>query len=209
MLVGWLSDALGWKLQRATGGTGGMVSATFQAAGWQPIQVVLRSVPNSKLAEGEVSALRIAGARSGTSFSLTVERDPQRARPSATGKFQRLHPTGGEDEAAMEIAQRRAAKHREVIAKNLESLHHTSTGELPGESVPHQPTVVSTERRRAETSDVMLTKIDIGDAQTLRHVQRVPDLSESAMLLELLSSGARDPVYNRALAAAADFMRKL
>ena len=30
-----------------------------------------------------------------------------------------------------------------------------------------------------------------------------------AMLLELLSSGARDAVYNRALARAAELMRKL
>jgi hypothetical protein len=55
----------------------------------------------------------------------------------------------------------------------------------------------------------MLTKIEIGDAETLRHVQRVPDLSEPAMLLELLSGGARDAVYTRSLSGAAELMRRL
>ncbi len=209
LLISWLASALGWMLQRAAAGTGGGVSAVYQAEGWRPVQVAFRSVPKANLAEGEIRALRIAGSQGGASFSLSVQRDPQRVRAPETGEFQRLHPTGGEDDAAMEIAQRRAARHREVVVRNLESLHHTSTGDPPGESVPPHPTVIPRERRRADTGDVMLTKIDIGDAQTLRHVQRVPDLSESAMLLELLSNGARDPVYNRTLAAAADLLRKL
>ena len=209
LLVGWFAKALDWKLQRAVAGTGGVVSALYHAAGPRTVEVALRSVPRSKLAEGEISTVRLGGSAKGTSFSFTVQRDPQRTRPPETGEFQRLHPTGGEDEAGMEIARRRAERHREVISKNLEALHHTNTGDPPGESVPPQPTVVPRERRRVDTSDVMLTKIEIGDAATLRHVQRIPDLSESAMLLELLSTGARDAVYNRSLAGAAELMRKL
>jgi glucose-6-phosphate dehydrogenase assembly protein OpcA len=208
LLLGWLASALDWKLNRAAAGTGGVVSAMY-ASGWRPIQAAFRSVPHSKLAEGEIRALRIAGSLRGQSFSLSIQRDPPRTRGAPAGEFKSQHPTAGEDDAAMEIAQRRALRHREVVVRNLESLHHTHTGEAPGESVPAHPTVVPRERRRADTSDVLLTKIDIGDAETLRHVQRVPDMSESAMLLELLSGGARDPVYNRALAAAADLMRKL
>jgi hypothetical protein len=109
----------------------------------------------------------------------------------------------------MEIARRRAERHRDVVNKNLESLRHTSSGNPPGDSIPQQPTVVPRERRRPDTSEVLLTKIDIGDSGTLRHVQRVPNMGETAVLLELLSAGARDYVYNRALAAAAELMRRL
>jgi hypothetical protein len=209
LLTGWLAGSLGWKLQRAVAGGGGVVSAMYQADGWRPVEVAMRSVKRTNLAEGEIASVRLAGTAGGQSFQFSIQRDPQRERPPQTGEFQRLHPTGGEDEAAMEIARRKAERHREVVTQNLESLHHTSTGEPPGDSVPPQPTVLPTERRRPDTADVMLTKIDIGDADTLRHVQRVPDMSETAMLLELLSNGARDAVYNRALSRAAELMRKL
>jgi len=153
--------------------------------------------------------VRIAGSAQGASFKFSIERDPDRTRHGEGGEFRRVHPTEGEDEAGLEIARRRAERHRGVVTRNLDSLHHTSTGDAPGESVPPQPTVLPSERRRADTSGVMLTKIDIGDGGTLRHVQRVPDMGESAMLLELLSNGARDPVYNRALTRAAELMRKI
>jgi glucose-6-phosphate dehydrogenase assembly protein OpcA len=209
LLVGWLARALGWKLQRAVAGTGGVVSALYLGDASRPIDVAMHSVPRSKLAPGEVATVRLAGSSGGTSFTFSVQRDPQRSRPPETGEFQRLHPTGGEDDAAMEIARRRAERHREAVSRNLEALHHTNTGEPPGESVPPQPTVVPRERRRVDTSEVMLTKIEIGEAETLRHVQRVPDMSEPAMLLELLSAGARDAVYVRSLAGAAELMRRL
>lgn len=209
LLVGWLAASLDWKLQRAVAGPGGVVSAMYQAGGWQPVEVAIRSVPQSHLVEGEVSSVRVAGSTRATSFKFSIQRDPPRERPKQTGEFQRLHPTGGDDDAATEIARRRAERHRDVVTRNLESLHHTSTGEPPGENVPGRPTVLPSERRHPETTDVLLTKIDIGDAETLRHVQRVSNMSESAMLLELLSSGARDPVYNRALVRAAELMRKL
>lgn len=209
LMIAWLSSTLDWKLEHAAAGGGGVVAALFKAEGWRPVQVAFRSVQRGFLAPGEISALRILGTSGGKSFSLSVQRDPQRARPPQTGEFQRLHPTGGEDDAAMEIAQRRASRHREVVSQNLESLHHTSTGEAPGESVPQQPTVIVRERRRADTSDVMLTMIDPGDGETLRHVQRVPPLDASTMLLNVLSAGGRDLVYTRSLAAAAELMLKL
>lgn len=209
LLLGWLASALDWKLQRAVAGTGGVVSAIYQADGWRTVEVAFRSVPRSHLVGGEISSVRIAGAAPSTSFKFSIERDPDRERHGEGGEFRRVHTTGGEDEAGMEIARRRAEKHRDVVTNNRESLHHTNTGDPPGESVPAQPTVLPTERRRADTSDVMLTKIDIGDARTLRHVQRVPEMSEAAMLLELLSGRARDQVYNRALGRAAELMRKL
>jgi glucose-6-phosphate dehydrogenase assembly protein OpcA len=209
LMIGWFSSALGWKLEHAAAGGGGVVAALFKADGWRPVQVAFRSVQRGPLAQGEIGALRISGTAAGKSFSLSIQRDPQRTRPPETGEFQRLHPTGGEDDAAMEIAQRRASRHREVVSQNLESLHHTSTGDPPGESVPRQPTVMARERRRADTSDVMLTMIELGDGDTLRHVQRVPPMDESTMLLNVLSMGARDPVYARSLVAAAGLMRAL
>jgi hypothetical protein len=51
--------------------------------------------------------------------------------------------------------------------------------------------------------------IDIGESETLRHVQRVESEDEATLLLELLSAGAHDPVYSRSLAAAAELMRAL
>ena len=130
-----------------------MVAALFKAEGWRPVQVAFRSVQRGALAQGEISALRIAGTAAGKSFKLSIQRDPQRTRPPETSEFQRLHPTGGEDDAGMEIAQRKATRHRDVVSQNLESLHHTSTGDAPGESVPRQPTVIARERRRQSQTE--------------------------------------------------------
>ena len=51
--------------------------------------------------------------------------------------------------------------------------------------------------------------IQIGDGDTLRHVQRVEPEDEAALLLDLLSSGTHDPVFVRSLAAAAELMRSV
>jgi hypothetical protein len=56
---------------------------------------------------------------------------------------------------------------------------------------------------------VLLTLIDIGEAATLRHVQRVEADDEATVLLRVLSAGAHDVVYTRSLAAAAQLMRSL
>ncbi len=209
LLAGWLVSALGWKLQRAAGGGGGVVAAIYQAEGWRPIQVAFRSVTKSHVMPGEVSALRIAGTSAGQSFSLSIQRDPERSRRSGGAVFSDLHPAGGEDDAGVELAHRRAAQHLNVHEKNREALHHTATGDAPGESLPSRPKVLVSERRRADTSDVLLTMINIGDSETLRHVQRVPPEDEAAILQRVLFMGARDKVFNRSLIAAAELLRAI
>jgi hypothetical protein len=209
MLAGWFASSLGWKLQRAAGGGGGVVAAIYQAEGWRPVQVAFRSMPKAHVMPGEVSALRIAGTSAGQSFSLSIQRDPERARRPEDARFAGLHLTGGEDDAGNELAQRKASRHLGVVEQNRESLHHTSTGDPPGESLPARPKVLASERRRQDTSDVLLTMIDIGEAETLRHVQRVPPEDEAAILQRVLFMGARDPVFSRSLIAAAELMRAI
>jgi hypothetical protein len=93
------------------------------------------------------------------------------------------------------------------LNENREAMHHSATGDPPGESLPPYPTLFVRERRRADTSLVLLTLIDIGGAETLRHVQRVEPEDEATLLLDLLSMGAHDAVYSRSLVAAAELMR--
>jgi len=94
LLIVWMASTLDWKLQRAAAGTGGTVVLHFAAEGWRPVQVALRSVPKDHLAQGEISAVRLAGAAGGKTFQLTVLRDPDRARRVApdigAGAFQSL-----------------------------------------------------------------------------------------------------------------------
>ncbi len=212
-LVGWMASALGWKLQRAVGGAGGVVSAQFEADRWRIVDVAFRSVVKAGLVEGEISRVRIVGSAAGTTFRLSIARAPERTRRPASdlgpAPFQHQHSTGGEDDAGMEIAQRKAAQHREMAFQNRDSLHHTATGDPPGESVPPRPTVFVRERRRADNSMVLLTLIDIGGADTLRHVQRIESNDDASLLVELLAMGAHDAVFARSLAAGAGLMRAL
>jgi glucose-6-phosphate dehydrogenase assembly protein OpcA len=212
LLIGWFASAMGWKVRRAVGGSGGVVVAHFEVEGGRQLEVAFRSVPKAYLAQGEISAVRIAGAASGATFQLSVQRDPERQHrlTSEVGPSeltQRHHP-GGEDDAGLEVALRKAAQHHDMLTRNREALHHTATGDLPGERA-HSSTVLVRERRGADNPLVLLTKIDIGEAETLRHVQRVEIEDEATLLLELLSTGAHDVVYARSLAAAADLMRAL
>jgi glucose-6-phosphate dehydrogenase assembly protein OpcA len=213
LLIGWMASALGWKLQRAVGGAGGTVVAHFSAEGWRPVQVAFRSVPKEHLAPGEISAVRIGGAAKGKTFQLTVLRDPERMRSKApdigAGAYQALHATGGEDDAGLELAQRRAAWHRDVLHENVDNLHHTATGDPPGESSPSRPTVFVRERRREDSTRVLLTMIDIGGAATLRHVQHVEPEDEATLLLDLVAHGTRDHVFARSLVAAAELMHSI
>jgi hypothetical protein len=213
LLIGWMGSALGWKLQKAAGGAGGIVAAQFSAEGWRPVQVAFRSVPKARLAQGEVSAIRIGGVSGGTTFQLSVLRDPERPRRAApdigAGAYQWLHATGGEDDAGLELAQRRAAWHRDVLQESAENLHHTATGDAPGESSPPKPTVFVRERRRDDNSLVLLTLIDIGGAATLRHVQQMDPEDEASLLLDLLAHPTRDHVFSRSLVAAAELMRSI
>ncbi len=211
-LIGWISSALGWKLQRAAGGSGGVVSAQFEAEGWRVVDVAFRSVVKPGLVEGEVSAVRITGTSGGTTFRLSIARSPDRSwRPAVDvgpSEFKELH-AAGDDEAGLEIAHRRAAQHREMAFQNRDSLHHTATGDAPGESAPRGSTVFVRERRNPDNSMVLLTLIDIGQAETLRHVQRIESTDDASLLVQLLALGGHDPVYTRSLAAGAELMRAL
>ncbi|MFI5214512.1 MAG: glucose-6-phosphate dehydrogenase assembly protein OpcA [Gemmatimonadales bacterium] len=210
LLTGWLASTLGWKLQKAAAGAGGVVAAHYAAEGWRPVEVAFRSVPKARLASGEVATVRVGGASGGSTFHLSVQRDPERGRvvePDAA--FKELHLTGGEDDAGLELAERRAEWHRDVLHENREALHHTATGEAPGESMPKTPVVFTRERRRDDASLVLLTMIQIGEGDTLRHVQRVEPEDEAALLLDLLSSGTHDPVFLRSLGAAAELLRSV
>ena len=213
VLIGWIASALGWKLKRAAGGAGGVVSAQFEAEGWRIVDVAFRPVVKTGLVEGEIGAIRIVGASGGTTFRLSIDRAPERTRRPAPdlgpAQFQHLHATGGEDEAGLEIAHRKAAQHREMAFQNRESLHHTATGDPPGESVPPRPTVFVRERRSADNSMVLLTLIDIGGADVLRHVQRIESNDDASLLVEVLALGAHDAVYTRSLAAGSELMRAL
>ena len=212
LLIGWLASAVGWKLVRAAAGGGGVVAAHFSAEGWRPVEVAFRSVPKEQMAQGEISAIRFGGSAKGKTFKLTVMRDPERTRRMApdigAGAYQVLHATGGGDDAGLELAQRKAAWHRDVLQKNGESLHHTATGDAPGQR-PAQPGIFVHERRRADSSLVLLSLIDIGGADTLRHVQRVEPEDEATLLLRLLANGAHDHVYTRSLLAAAELFRAI
>ena len=213
VLIGWIASALGWKLQRAAGGTGGVVSAQYEAEGWRTVDVAFRSVAKAGLVEGEIAAMRIIGTARSTTFKLSIARAPERARPPTPDLgplgFRILHATGGEDEAGMEIAQRKAIQHREMTFQNRDSLHHTATGDAPGENVPRRSTVFVRERRNPDNTVVLLTLIDIGGAETLRHVQRIDSTQDAALLIRVLSLGAHDAVFTRSLAAGAELMRAL
>lgn len=213
VLIGWIASALGWKLQRATGGAGGVVSAQFEAEGWRVVDVAFRPVVKPGLVEGEISTVRIAGGAEGATFRLSIARSPERSRRAVPdigpARFEDRHATGGEDDAGMEIAQRKAAQHREMAFQNRDSLHHTATGDAPGESEPRRPTVFVRERRNPDSSMVLLTLIDIGGAATLRHVQRIEGNDDASLLVQVLGLGAHDAVFTRSLAAGAELMRAL
>jgi glucose-6-phosphate dehydrogenase assembly protein OpcA len=65
------------------------------------------------------------------------------------------------------------------------------------------------ERRRGDTARVLLTMIEIGDSQPFRHVQQLEPEDETALLVELLTTGTHDEVYNRSLTAASELVDRL
>lgn len=207
VITGWMAAALGWKLKRAAAGIGGAVVAHY-AAGDRYVEVTFSPVVKQHLAPGELAGVRIAGASQGTTFRLSVRRDPERSRGALGTAYRSLHTAEGDDEAAVELASRRAEWHRDVLHENLESLHHTATGDPPGESRPAQPVVFAGERRRPDSGHVFLTMIEIGEVPPLRHVQQLEPEDEATLLLDLLSTGTHDEVYNRSLAAASALMDK-
>ena len=208
LMTGWMASALGWKLKRAAAGAGGVVVAHYDAGG-RSVEVDFRPVQKEHLTAGEVSAVRIAGASRGTTFRVTVSHDPERRTRPAEPAYRTLHPTDGEDEASLELTERRAEWHRDVLHENLESLHHTATGDPPGESMPRRPVVMNRERRRPDSERVLLTIIEIGEGAPLRHVQQLEPEDEAMLLVDLLSTGTHDEVFNRSLAAASALVEKL
>ena len=54
---------------------------------------------------------------------------------------------------------------------------------------------------------VLLTLIEIGEGDPLRHVQQLESDDEVSLILDLLSTGTHDEVFNRSLGAAAELMR--
>lgn len=209
LLTGWLASSLGWKLQRAASGSGGVLSARYGAGSWQPVEVNFRSVPRARLAPGEVSAVRIAGASGGQTFRISMHRDPERPAAPGDSAYRSLHRPGGEDEAGIELAKRRSEWHRDVLHENRDALHHTATGQPPGDSAPRPPVVFTRERRRDDNELLLLTLIEIGQADTLRHVQRVDPEDDATLLLDLLAGGTHDAVFDRSLVAGAELMRSV
>lgn len=207
LITGWMASALDWKLKRAAAGTGGVVVAHYEAEG-RSIEVAFRSVQKDHLAPGELSAVRIAGVSQGTTFRLSVQHDPERSRVAPEPAYRTMHATGGEDDAGLELAERRAEWHRDVLHENMDSLHHTATGDPPGEGMPKRPVVFTYERRRPDSARVLLTVIEVGDAPPLRHVQQLDPEDDAALLLDLLSTGTHDEVFNRSLGAAAELVDK-
>jgi glucose-6-phosphate dehydrogenase assembly protein OpcA len=207
LLTGWMASALGWRLRRASAAPGGVVAALYTSAA-RSIEVHFRSVPRERLRAGELSAVRIAGSGGGRTFRLSIERDPPRDPQVGLG-YRTLHRTDGQDDAAIELAERRARQHRDVLHENRDSLHHTATGSPPGESRPRHPVVFTHERRRSDTSRVLLMLISIGDGEPLRHVQQIEDEDDATLLLDLLAGGTHDAVFNRALRANFELMRRL
>ncbi len=207
LMTGWMASALGWTLKRAAAGTGGVVVAHYEAGG-RPIEVAFRSVQKQHLAAGELSAVRIAGVARGTTFRLSVQHDPERGRTVQEPSYRTLHTSGGEDDAGVELAERRAEWHRDVLHENMDSLHHTATGEAPGENRPRPSTVFTFERRRSDSTRVLLTIIEVGEGAPLRHVQQLDAEDVPSLLLDLLSTGTHDEVYNRSLASAAELVER-
>jgi glucose-6-phosphate dehydrogenase assembly protein OpcA len=208
LVTGWMAAALGWNLKRAAAGAGGVVVAHYDAGG-RSVEVDFRSVAREHLAPGELGAVRIGGASRGMTFRLTVQHDPERIPGRSGPSYRTLHQTDGGDDAGIELAERRAEWHRDVLHENLEALHHTATGDPPGESTPRRPVVVTFDRRRRDTTRVLLTLIEIGETEPLRHVQQLEREDESALLTDLLSTGTHDEVYNRSLRAASQLVDKL
>jgi glucose-6-phosphate dehydrogenase assembly protein OpcA len=203
LLIGWFTSALGWKLQKAAAGGGGIVAARYLVDGWRPVDVQFRSKPKDHLAQGEICAVRISGSAMSNTYRLTVERDPERrAHPFLDGSVKELIRPGGEDDAGAELSKRRAEWHRK---------NHGELGQMespdPAEDRPKRPMVFTRERRRPDSEQVLLTMIQIGEGRPLRHVQRIDSEEEFALLLDVLASGTHDPVFVRSLMAAAELVQ--
>jgi len=126
LLAGWLAEALGWKLQRAAAGSGGLVVAYYQSRG-HPVEVNFRSVSAPDLVDGELSAVRVEAAAGGRTAAIAIERDakhPSRVRVVIeSGESDRLEETrpmdpSSETELLIDlIGQKRDAVYHGALAQ--------------------------------------------------------------------------------------------
>ena len=96
-----------------------------------------------------------------------------------------------------------------MLHETFDTMHHQATGDPPGETRPRHPSVFVRERRRQDTRQVLLTVIEIGEAEPLRHVQVFDTDDEATLVLDLLSNGTHDPVFARSLKAAGELMHMI
>ena len=211
LTAGWLASSLGWKLKHAASGAGGVMAALYSTPRERTVEVNFRSVVKENLMPGELVAVRVGGVSAGVTFRLALMREPERRRRPAGPSYRSLHPVEGEDEAGIELASRRAEWHRDVLHETFDTMHHHQTGDPPGESRPRHPSVFVRERRRPSSSGshILLTVIEIGEAEPLRHVQTFGTDDEATLVLDLLSNGTHDPVFKRSLTAAAELIHRI
>jgi glucose-6-phosphate dehydrogenase assembly protein OpcA len=72
LLAGWLAAVLRWRLEKVSGGRGG-VSLTYSRSG-RSIEVELRRAAAEDLSEGEIAALTMAASSDGRSCRLVAKR---------------------------------------------------------------------------------------------------------------------------------------
>ncbi len=209
VVAGWLASSLDWKLNRAASGSGGVVMAFYETPGGRSVEVNFRSVAKEHLLPGELAAVRINGVANGETFKLSMFRDPERRPRAGNASYRSLHPVDGQDDAGIELASRRAEWHRDVLHETFDTQHHVATGQPPGESRPKHPSVFTRERRRADPGRLLLTIIEIGEAEPLRHVQQFQTDDEAPLVLDLLSNGTHDPVFARSLKSASELMHRI
>lgn len=78
LLTGWAASALGWELQRAAAGQGGLVEAYYSSRRGHPVEASFRSISAPDLREGELAAVRIEAAAGGRTCRIAIERDLER-----------------------------------------------------------------------------------------------------------------------------------
>ncbi|HSS61633.1 MAG TPA: glucose-6-phosphate dehydrogenase assembly protein OpcA [Candidatus Limnocylindrales bacterium] len=163
---------------------------------------------------GEGRGNRIGAALLTGWFASALGWKLRRATAGAGGVVVAMYDAGGR---SVEVDFRSVAQtgraEGEVNAIRIAGSAHGTTFRL---TVMHDPPRRQTpasaaqdwERRRGNTGRVLLTLIEIGEHEPLRHVQQLEAEDDAALLLDLLSTGTHDEVFNRSLAAAAELTGK-
>ena len=111
-----------------------------------------------------------------------------------------FRPVPQEDRVPGELNAIRIAGTASGTTFRLSVMHNPARTRKP-KAGDYQP-----DRRRGDTARVLLMVIEIGDSKPLRHVQQLELEDETALLVELLSTGTHDEVYNRSLRAASELV---